>query len=222
MPLSIVYEDGDESRLLKLQPGVIARVRRQAAVGVVADASFDENFAKALVEAIDAGGEMNAEHGDITFTHTRAWQEVRGEARADRAGGRSPARVPRMPDAPRGCDRKPGKPSMGYRPGGCQGLRSIPIPAGAPAPAAARRPVALLPIEVSVMSMVEERTLGGLVKWIATALLSAVTVLAVLGSFTSTHLGMMLNDRVNRFHWIVVAIAWAVGLYALWHRRRPG
>ena len=46
------------------------------------------------------------------------------------------------------------------------------------------------------------------------------TALAVLGSFTSTHLGMMLNARVNRFHWVIVALAWAVGLYALWQRRR--
>jgi hypothetical protein len=45
------------------------------------------------------------------------------------------------------------------------------------------------------------------------------TVLAALGSFTSTHLGMMLGDPVNRFHWGVVAVAWAVGLYALWHER---
>jgi hypothetical protein len=46
------------------------------------------------------------------------------------------------------------------------------------------------------------------------------TALAVLGSFTSEHLGMMLNDRVNRFNFVVAAIAWAVWLYALWHRRR--
>jgi len=46
------------------------------------------------------------------------------------------------------------------------------------------------------------------------------TALAVLGSFTATHLGMMLNDRVNRFHWVIAAVAWAVGLYALWQRRR--
>jgi hypothetical protein len=46
------------------------------------------------------------------------------------------------------------------------------------------------------------------------------TALAVLGSFTSTHLGMMLNDRVNRFHCVIAAVAWAVGLYALWQRRR--
>jgi hypothetical protein len=47
------------------------------------------------------------------------------------------------------------------------------------------------------------------------------TVLAVLGSFTELHLGMMLNDRVNRFHWIVAVLAWAVGLFALWRKRKP-
>ncbi|OFW71311.1 MAG: hypothetical protein A2W02_03185 [Alphaproteobacteria bacterium RBG_16_64_48] len=46
------------------------------------------------------------------------------------------------------------------------------------------------------------------------------TVLAVLGTFTPTHLGMMLNDRVNLFHWLIAPPAWAIGLYALWHRRR--
>ena len=42
------------------------------------------------------------------------------------------------------------------------------------------------------------------------------TVLAMLGTFTSQHLGMLLNDRVNLFHWAIVLPAWAIGLYALW------
>lgn len=46
------------------------------------------------------------------------------------------------------------------------------------------------------------------------------TMLAVLGTFTSHHLGMLLNDRVNLFHWLIVLLAWAIGLYALW--RKPG
>jgi len=46
------------------------------------------------------------------------------------------------------------------------------------------------------------------------------TALAVLGTFTPTHLGMMLNDRVNLFHWLIVLPAWAIGLYALWRKRR--
>ena len=46
------------------------------------------------------------------------------------------------------------------------------------------------------------------------------TVLAVLGTFTSQHLGMLLNERVNLFHWAIVLPAWAIGLYAL--RRKQG
>ena len=46
------------------------------------------------------------------------------------------------------------------------------------------------------------------------------TVLAVLGTFTSHHLGMLLNDRVNLFHWAIVLPAWAIGLHALWRERR--
>jgi hypothetical protein len=47
------------------------------------------------------------------------------------------------------------------------------------------------------------------------------TGLAVLGSFTTTHLGMLLNERVNRFHWLFAIAAWGVGLYALRRKRRP-
>ena len=46
------------------------------------------------------------------------------------------------------------------------------------------------------------------------------TVLAVFGTFTSQHLGMLLNDRVNLFHWLIAPAAWAIGLYALRHKRR--
>jgi hypothetical protein len=46
------------------------------------------------------------------------------------------------------------------------------------------------------------------------------TVLAVLGTFTSQHLGMLLNERVNMFHWAIVLPAWAIGLYALWRKQR--
>jgi hypothetical protein len=47
------------------------------------------------------------------------------------------------------------------------------------------------------------------------------TVMAVLGTFTPYHLGMMLNDQVNLFHWFLVPPAWAIGLYGLWRERRP-
>jgi hypothetical protein len=46
------------------------------------------------------------------------------------------------------------------------------------------------------------------------------TVLAALGSFTTYHLGMKLEPNINLFHWCVALPAWAIGLYALWHRTR--
>lgn len=44
------------------------------------------------------------------------------------------------------------------------------------------------------------------------------TGLAVMGSFTTFDLGMMLNERINRFHWVVALLAWAIGLDALWRK----
>ena len=83
MPLSIVYEDSDETRMQKLQPGVIARVRRQAAVGVVADSASDENFCMSLVEAIGAGGQMETEGGVVQFTSTSVYGPLIEDAGGD-------------------------------------------------------------------------------------------------------------------------------------------
>lgn len=47
------------------------------------------------------------------------------------------------------------------------------------------------------------------------------TALAVLGTFTTHHLGMKLDWRVNLFHWALVPPAWAIGLYGLWQAPRP-
>lgn len=47
------------------------------------------------------------------------------------------------------------------------------------------------------------------------------TLLAVLGSFTATHFGMLLNERINRFHWVIAIIAWAISLYTLWRKKNP-
>ena len=47
------------------------------------------------------------------------------------------------------------------------------------------------------------------------------TLLAILGTFTSQHLGMHLDTSVNLFHWSLVFPAWAIGLYWLWRERQP-
>lgn len=46
------------------------------------------------------------------------------------------------------------------------------------------------------------------------------TGLALLGNFTDAHLGMILNERINRFHWVVALLAWAIGLAAFRRKRR--
>ena len=46
------------------------------------------------------------------------------------------------------------------------------------------------------------------------------TGLALLGSLTDAHFGMLLNERVNRFNWVVALLAWAIGLAAFRRKRR--
>src|SRR5256886_17689799 len=54
VPLAIAFEDSEEARCRRLQPAALARVRQQAAVGVLADAGAHEDFCRSLVEAIAA------------------------------------------------------------------------------------------------------------------------------------------------------------------------
>jgi len=79
LPLTIVFEGGEDSRLAKLQAGIVGRVRHQATVGVLADAAADENFARAIVESIGAGVELPMEHGAVRFYATDAYAELRGD-----------------------------------------------------------------------------------------------------------------------------------------------
>ncbi|MEJ1961519.1 MAG: maltose alpha-D-glucosyltransferase [Gammaproteobacteria bacterium] len=83
LPLTIVYEGTDDSRVQKLQPGVMARVRKQASVGVVADAAFDENFCRCVLDAIGAGSQVPTAQGAIQFTATNAYEALRAEAGED-------------------------------------------------------------------------------------------------------------------------------------------
>jgi maltose alpha-D-glucosyltransferase/alpha-amylase len=83
LPLTIAFEDVPEARWLKLQPYTIARVRQQAAVGVLADASADEGFGRAVVESIGAAQELRTAHGALVFSPTAAYAQLRGEASAE-------------------------------------------------------------------------------------------------------------------------------------------
>jgi maltose alpha-D-glucosyltransferase / alpha-amylase len=83
LPLTVVFEDGDDGRLAKLQPAAIAKVRQQAKVGVMADAAFDESFCRVLIETIGDGGEYRTERGRLVFAATAAYAGMCAEAGSD-------------------------------------------------------------------------------------------------------------------------------------------
>ncbi|MBX5462956.1 MAG: putative maltokinase, partial [Steroidobacteraceae bacterium] len=87
LPFTVVFEDTDEAHYNKLQPAAIARVRQQARVGILADAAFDENFCRVLIDTIGAGGEYRTERGKLIFSATQAYKAMREEAGDDFALG---------------------------------------------------------------------------------------------------------------------------------------
>jgi maltose alpha-D-glucosyltransferase / alpha-amylase len=79
LPFAIAYEDTEESRWQKLQPGAFARVRRQATVGVLADATSDENFCRSVVEGMGTGAEIRTERGHVKLSATSMYAQLRGD-----------------------------------------------------------------------------------------------------------------------------------------------
>jgi maltose alpha-D-glucosyltransferase/alpha-amylase len=77
LPLALAWEEEDE-RLRTLAPATIARVRQQAQVGALADATQDPEFCAALVELIGAGAELATAHGKLVFEPTRAFAQLAG------------------------------------------------------------------------------------------------------------------------------------------------
>jgi maltose alpha-D-glucosyltransferase / alpha-amylase len=76
-PLTLVFEDTEETRWSKLQPAAVARVRQQAAVGMLADALADESFCRRLVDAMAAREEVPAGRGRFRFMPTSAFDALR-------------------------------------------------------------------------------------------------------------------------------------------------
>src|SRR3979490_916561 len=79
LPFAIAYEDTDERGGQKLPAGAIARVRRQATVGVLADATADENFCRSVVEGIGTGAEIKTERGMVRLSETQMFPQLRGD-----------------------------------------------------------------------------------------------------------------------------------------------
>jgi maltose alpha-D-glucosyltransferase / alpha-amylase len=87
VPLTLAFEDAEETRWARLLPAAMARVRQQATVGVLADALADEIFCRRLVEAFESRQEISLQQGTVRFTPTRAFAEIRGDAEAELALG---------------------------------------------------------------------------------------------------------------------------------------
>ncbi|HSB48511.1 MAG TPA: maltose alpha-D-glucosyltransferase [Burkholderiales bacterium] len=79
VPLSLAWEDREEERVRALGPAVVAKARQQARVGVIADALADEDFCRAVIEAIGAGREIATAQGKVRFSPTSAFAALAGE-----------------------------------------------------------------------------------------------------------------------------------------------
>jgi maltose alpha-D-glucosyltransferase/alpha-amylase len=81
-PLSLAWEDdnqdGDEERYRTLGTAAIARIRQQAAVGVMSDAFADERFCRAIVSAMGERRELRTAGGTLRFMPTSAYAELAG------------------------------------------------------------------------------------------------------------------------------------------------
>ena len=80
VPLAIAFEDHNEERTRALAAVAVAKVRQQAAMGVLADAMADESFCRALVEGIGAGWSLPTEGGTIRFKPSASCASVVGDS----------------------------------------------------------------------------------------------------------------------------------------------
>jgi len=74
VPLAIAFEDSDEARYRRLLPSALARVRQHATTGVLADAAVDEDFCRAVIEAIGAQREFPMQAGSLRCAATSAFE----------------------------------------------------------------------------------------------------------------------------------------------------
>jgi len=83
LPLALAWENGNLERLHAMSATTVAKVRRQAQVGILGDAFADAAFCRALVEAIGLGQTLPCEQGVIRFSPTSAYAALAGKVSAD-------------------------------------------------------------------------------------------------------------------------------------------
>jgi maltose alpha-D-glucosyltransferase/alpha-amylase len=78
LPLTLAWEEREEERLRALGPVAVAKVRQQAAVGMLADAMGDASFCRSIVAAIGAGRTLRSTHGELSFRPTGEFANIAG------------------------------------------------------------------------------------------------------------------------------------------------
>jgi maltose alpha-D-glucosyltransferase/alpha-amylase len=78
LPFALAWEDTDEERHRELQPAGIAKVRQQAAIGILADALADQRYCRALIDAIGQRRELKAAQGVFHGRPTGLFRELAG------------------------------------------------------------------------------------------------------------------------------------------------
>jgi len=76
LPLTLAWEDGEDTRLRALLPASLARVRQQSHTGILADATADEQFCRAVLDAIGESLDLDTAGGTLAFRPTRAFAQV--------------------------------------------------------------------------------------------------------------------------------------------------
>ncbi|QBQ54747.1 maltose alpha-D-glucosyltransferase [Nitrosococcus wardiae] len=80
IPLAIAWGEGDEEPIRRLLPSTIAKIRRQARIGILYDALADVSFSRALVAAMGQHRELPFGAGKLKFSPTAAFEKLTGDA----------------------------------------------------------------------------------------------------------------------------------------------
>jgi len=79
LPISLVWENGDDERMRAVSGLAAAKVRQQANVGFIGDAFADIAFCRGLVQSIGANESHECSNGRIVFWPTPAFERISNE-----------------------------------------------------------------------------------------------------------------------------------------------
>jgi len=79
LPLALAWEKDGEEQLRAVWPDTLAKVRRQARMGLLYDAFADETFCHTLVEAMGRDARIPVDGGVLKFSSTAAFASLAGD-----------------------------------------------------------------------------------------------------------------------------------------------